>query len=225
MTPFYRFPHTPHLAWLGKGEPRDDKVLTPSEVETLLAGEVVVEEKIDGANLGFSVSEEGDLLAQNRGSVLQPGACHLQFRPLWSWLNPRREALVNALWPDLMLFGEWCHAVHSIEYSHLPAEFIAFDVYDRSEGRFWSTSRRNELTESLSIVSVPELYRGKVTLGSLKGMLSQSRFSDGPMEGVYLRRQDRLWLLQRAKLVSPQFTQAMAEHWSRRSMKPNHLAP
>jgi hypothetical protein len=44
MTDFFRFPHTPHLAWLGEGSPRDDKVLLPNEVAALLAGNVVVEE-------------------------------------------------------------------------------------------------------------------------------------------------------------------------------------
>src|SRR5690606_2076140 len=51
VTEFFRFPQTPHLAWLGEGQPRDDKVLTPDEVDALLAGEVVVEEKVDGANI------------------------------------------------------------------------------------------------------------------------------------------------------------------------------
>ncbi|MGV3590570.1 MAG: DNA ligase, partial [Gammaproteobacteria bacterium] len=29
MDEFFRFPHTPHIAWLGAGMPRDDKVLAP----------------------------------------------------------------------------------------------------------------------------------------------------------------------------------------------------
>ncbi|WP_279608935.1 hypothetical protein [Burkholderia gladioli] len=42
MNQFFRFPHTPHLAWLGSGKPRDDKVLSSGEVRTLLFGDVVV---------------------------------------------------------------------------------------------------------------------------------------------------------------------------------------
>jgi len=41
--PFFRFPHTPHLAWLGRGTPRDDKVLSPADAAGLLAGDVVIE--------------------------------------------------------------------------------------------------------------------------------------------------------------------------------------
>ncbi|MFX8075086.1 RNA ligase family protein, partial [Acinetobacter baumannii] len=72
MTDFFRFPHTPHVAWLGAGQPRDDKVLSPPEVAALLSGEVIVEEKVDGANLGLSLGEGGTLRAQNRGQYLIP---------------------------------------------------------------------------------------------------------------------------------------------------------
>jgi hypothetical protein len=43
---FFRFPHTPHLAWLGQAPPRDDKVLSAAEAKSLLAGEVAVDEKL-----------------------------------------------------------------------------------------------------------------------------------------------------------------------------------
>ena len=72
MSTFFRFPHTPHLAWLGAGTPRDDKVLAADEAAALLAGEVVVEEKLDGANLGISLAEDGALRLQNRGQYLHP---------------------------------------------------------------------------------------------------------------------------------------------------------
>ena len=69
MTDFFRFPHTPHIAWLATGAPRDDKVLSPDEAHELLAGEVVLEEKLDGANLGFSVSPDGVLRAGDTAYV------------------------------------------------------------------------------------------------------------------------------------------------------------
>ena len=70
MSFFFRFPHTPHLAWLGAGVPRDDKVLSPEEANKILAGSIVVEEKLDGANLGLSIGPDGQLRAQNRGQYL-----------------------------------------------------------------------------------------------------------------------------------------------------------
>ena len=89
MSEFFRFPHTPHLAWLGAGVPRDDKVLPEESVRALLAQDVVVEEKVDGANLGFSVDGEGALQAQNRGSYLDLEDLQGQWRPLRRWLSTK----------------------------------------------------------------------------------------------------------------------------------------
>ena len=73
MNAFLRFPHTPHLAWLGEGAPpRDDKVLSKIDREALLSHDVVVEEKLDGANLGISVGPDGNLRVQNRRQYLKP---------------------------------------------------------------------------------------------------------------------------------------------------------
>lgn len=66
MTAFYRFPHTPHLAWLGSGPVRDDKILTPQEARAFLTYPVTIEEKNDGATIGFSLSPEASLRIQQR---------------------------------------------------------------------------------------------------------------------------------------------------------------
>jgi hypothetical protein len=219
---FFRFPHTPHLVWLGPGRPRDDKVLAPQEVNDLLAGDVVVEEKLDGANLGFSVGD-GVLRAQNRGSYLDLDAPQGQWKPLKRWLSTRRHALADALGANLMLFGEWCYAVHSVRYARLPDWFLAFDVYDRSTGDFWSVDRRDELAASLDIVTAPQLSRGRHSVESLKKLLGPSTVTDGPAEGLYVRRDANGLLKARAKLVRAEFVQAIDEHWSKRRLEENQV--
>ena len=224
MTSFFRFPHTPHLAWLGDGEPRDDKVLSAAEAKALLASDVVVEEKLDGANLGFSLSAEGDLLAQNRGQYLaEPHAG--QFARLPAWISLHRDALLDVLQPSLMVFGEWCAARHSLDYGALPDWFLVFDVYDRDAGRFWSTQRRNALAETAGLATVREVFRGQTTLPQLKQLVAtaSSRFRDGPMEGIVVRRESAGWCEARAKLVRPDFTQAIATHWRKRAIEWNRL--
>jgi len=225
MTPsFHRFPHTPHIAWLGEGSPREDKVLSHDEAAAMLGQELIVEEKIDGANLGLSTDEDGELLAQNRGSWLSPDSCHPQFRSLWPWLGPRRDALADALWPDLMLFGEWCAVVHSVTYDALPDWFLGFDVFDRSAGRFWSTRRRDQLLDRLGLHRVPHLGRGRFGVEDLEALMTTSRVGSSPMEGVYIRVESEEWLEQRAKLVRAQFVQAIDTHWSRGPMHRNRLS-
>lgn len=225
MTDFFRFPHTPHVAWLGPGNARDDKVLAPDEVRDLLAGEVVVEEKVDGANLGLSTDEDGTLRAQSRGTYLDLDAPQGQWRPLRRWLAPRRDALAEALFPHLMLFGEWCFAVHSIRYSQLPDCFLAFDVYDRESGSFWSVERRDALAASLGLATVPLLGRGHHDLVSLRRLLDASRLTSGPAEGLYVRREHGGHLVARAKLVRAEFVQAIEGHGSKRAIEENRLAP
>ena len=220
---FFKFPHTPHLAWLSSAPARQDKVLSPPEVRDLLSAEVLVEEKVDGANLGLSVDSSGTLRAQNRGSFLGTRASP-QFQPLWPWLEARRERLVEALGQQLILFGEWCFAVHSVRYDALPDWFLAFDVYDREAGRFWSAERRDALVERLGLVRVPVLARGRLTLAEVQKLLGPSRLTRAPMEGLYLRRDREGFLEARAKLVRPEFVQAIEEHWSSRPLERNALA-
>ena len=225
MTEFFRFPHTPHLVWLGSGAPRGDKILGFREVKELLSGDVIVEEKVDGANVGFSVDEDGALRAQNRGSYLNLDAPQGQWKPLRRWLSNRRDALVQALGQDLMLFGEWCYALHSVRYTRLPDWFLAFDVYDRQRGEFWSADRRTELASRLNIRTTPELGRGHYDILRLKALLGPSTIADANAEGLYVRREARGVLIARAKLVRPEFAQAIEEHWSKRRLEENQLAP
>ncbi len=224
MSEFFRFPHTPHLAWLGPGKPRDDKVLDAEDVRELLSGEVLVEEKVDGANLGFSLDPHGGLRAQNRGHYIVLEAPEGQWKPLKRWLSTRRHLLAEVLTPELMLFGEWCYAVHSIRYTALPDWFLAFDVYDRSKAEFWSVERRDVLALRLEMATVPSLGGGRFDVAGLCRQLDKSALTDGPAEGLYIRREADGRLLSRAKLVRAEFTQAIDEHWSKRGLQANQLA-
>lgn len=223
-TDFFRFPHTPHLAWLGTGGPRDDKVLSPCEAQALLSGEVVVEEKLDGANLGFSLAPDGRLRAQNRGQYLaEPHAG--QFARLPAWLAQHGDSLRSVLTPTVILFGEWCAARHSLDYATLPDWVLLFDVYDLAEGRFWSTSRRNSLANDAGLATVPQLMRGAATVDALKHLVHNtlSHYRPGPLEGVVVRRESDEWCEARAKLVRADFTQAIQTHWRKRAIEWNRV--
>ncbi|MCC7461807.1 MAG: DNA ligase, partial [Gammaproteobacteria bacterium] len=51
-----------------------------------------------------------------------------------------------------------------------------------------------------------------------------SRYRAGPIEGFVIRRETPDWLLDRAKLVHPEFVQGIDEHWRRRRIEWNRLA-
>jgi hypothetical protein len=219
---FFKFPSTPHLALLGSVEVRGDKVMSESEREDFLRHELVVEEKVDGANLGISVDAEGNIRAQNRGAYLHlPGAG--QWKKLGEWLALRTNALFDQLTDRYILFGEWCYAQHSVGYDRLPDWFLGFDVYDKDTARFFSSVRRDEVFRVLGISQVPRVDCGHFTLAKLGKLLSQSQLRDRPAEGLYLRFDQGDWLVQRAKLVRPGFIQSVEQHWSRSGIRANRL--
>ncbi len=226
MTPdeFFRFPHTPHLLWLGEVPPRADKVLSLQDADEFLSQEVTVEEKVDGANVGLSVDEQGNVRAQNRGAYVAKEACHPQFRPLFRWLHERRTVLLDNMPPHVIVFGEWCYAVHSVRYTRLPDWFLAFDVFDRDSGTFWSMARRDALTDALGLARVPHVGGGRLALRDVPSLLGPSSLTDGPAEGVYLKWSSGGGARSRAKVVRPSFVQGIDTHWTGRAMQVNALA-
>lgn len=220
---FHKYPHTPHLLWLGEGVPREDKIMSNTEAEEFLSVPVVVEEKIDGANLGFSVGLDGRIRAQNRGNFLIQGHCHAQWNPLWPWLAAREQALVALLGTKLMLFGEWCYAKHSVIYNNLPDWFLAFDIFDRTSTSYCSAAIRNALSGEIGLSTVPELFRGRLALSEVTSLIRESRFGASKMEGIYLRRESNDRLKTRAKVVNARFIQQINVHWTRRPLTQNRI--
>lgn len=226
MAELRKFPKTPHLFWLSTQPARDDKVMSAGEALAFLAqGEIVAEEKVDGANLGISLDDDGALRVQNRGNFLG-GRLSGQWEGLRGWLAPHSEGLREYLPIGAVLFGEWCYARHSIGYSRLPDWFLGFDVLDAHNGRFWSTGRRDALLRAAGLPRVRQVARRAFTKEELTALLAlPSAYGDGSIEGLYLRREDGDWLLDRAKLVRPEFVQAIGEHWSRGPLHTNRLQP
>jgi ATP-dependent RNA circularization protein (DNA/RNA ligase family) len=217
---FVKFPATSHLLWLGNSPARDDKLWTRAEAEAFLRHPVIVEEKVDGANLGISFDSNGDLLVQNRGHLVERGTKG-QFAPLWPWLKEHEAALFDALENGLILFGEWCYARHSIHYTRLPDWYLSFDVFDKRCKCFLATEKRNEIVGKIPLTTVPEVDRGVFSLSEIPRLIGQSSLYDGPMEGIYLRHESESRLIQRTKVVRAEFVQQIGEHWSKQTLVPN----
>ena len=97
----------------GRGEP----VLHPSgwsgarkttKGQSTTGRSVVVEEKVDGANLGISINAQWRLRVQNRSTR---SSTHKQFSTLDAWLEAHSSALFQVMEPERhVLFGEWLYA-------------------------------------------------------------------------------------------------------------------
>lgn len=221
---FFRFPHTPHLAWLGDGTPRDDKVLSDIHREKLLSNSVCIEEKVDGANLGISLDQAGNFRVQNRGQYLRPPYPD-QFSRLDAWLERKGEALFDGLTSNLLVFGEWCAARHSLSYDSLPDWWLVFDIYDRNLERFWEPQRRDSWARACGLSTVSALGSGHFSLAELVTMVNSrdSSYRDGPLEGLVVRSSADGWTSSRAKLVRADFVQGICSHWRDRSISWNRL--
>lgn len=224
MPSLHKFPSTPHLAWLSPQPIRGDKLLLPSEVADFLSHSLVIEEKIDGANLGLSVDSQGTICFQNRGNWVE-GKLSGQWTRLRAWAAEHETALRVHLPPGHVLFGEWCYARHSVGYDRLPDWFLGFDVYDAVTHRFWSSDKRDALLSMMEIHPVPTVARGHFDHSELIGMLeSPSAYGQSTREGIYLRHEANGWLISRTKLVCPDFVQQITDHWAKGELRMNQLA-
>ena len=223
----YKFPRTPHLFNLGAATPDDIVSPLPSNTDT----HVVITEKVDGANTGFSLSaDRTQVVVQNRSHYVNPTS-HAQFKRLGAWVNVHRAGLYRVLDRDphfaqrYVLFGEWLAATHSIAYTQLPDWFLVFDLYDRST-RSWADRRSLEvLLAGTDIRLVPVLYQGQMPPeDDLRRMVQQwSRFTDGRLEGVYVKVERDEKVTSRGKVVRSDFI-AGNEHWSKGPLQTNELA-
>ena len=127
-----KFPKTPRAADIVAGDVH----------RTWRGLETVVEEKMDGANVGIFF-DGGALCLQSRGHVLRGGDGEAQFAPLHAWAAERLTRLRDALGEQRVLYGEWCFAKHRAFYDALPDWLLAFDVLDRTRNAFLTTSERD----------------------------------------------------------------------------------
>lgn len=223
---FYKFPRTRHLLNLGAAT-RDDLILSDKDVSDFLnrTGEkIVVEEKVDGANLGISVDPVTyQMRVQNRGHFVN-ASTHKQFCQLDKWLADHQSALWKLLGETgYVLFGEWLYAKHSIHYTMLPDVFLAFDLYDPASKTFFSRRRLLQTLYGTDIHIVREMQYTSTT--SLRDMAttSLSAYYDGPVEGIYIRKENEEWLCERAKIVRAGFTNSIVDHWTRATMIRNTM--
>src|SRR5947208_17187721 len=136
---FVKYPRTPHL--FGSKGTDDDKHLGEAESRRFIADEsLIVEEKLDGTNVGIHFTERGAMVLQCRGHLITEGM-HPQYDLFKQWGAVKRPVLEDRLADRYIAFGEWVYARHSILYRQLPHYFFEFDVYDKEGGDFLSLER------------------------------------------------------------------------------------
>lgn len=174
----FKFPRTTHVQ--GSRLQQGDFDLEAVPWSMLVNKNLVVEEKIDGANAGISF-EDSKLMLQSRGHYLRGGPREKHFSLFKQWAATHEEALFCLLGKKLVMYGEWMYAKHTCFYDALPHYFMEFDIMDKLTGRFMSTPKRRELISGAgldnTIHSVLVLHSGLVdTFEHLTSFIGPSNF-------------------------------------------------
>ncbi|KAI0683418.1 hypothetical protein BC835DRAFT_1470554 [Cytidiella melzeri] len=227
----FKFPRTAHLINLGAATD-DDLISGASQLVAQAPADahVVITEKVDGANMGFSLSaDRTQVIVQNRSHYVNP-ASHVQFKKLGQWVETHREDLYRILDRDpyfaqrYVLFGEWLTTVHSVTYTKLPDWFLAFDLYDRTSQAWVDRGTLVSLLAGTRIRVTPVIHEGSMpSEEELKAMVQRkSQFTDGRLEGVYVKLEREGKVVGRGKVVRSDFIVGN-EHWTKGILRTNQL--
>ena len=232
---FTKYPRTPHL--FGSRGTDDDKHLSEAESLRFIADPtLIVEEKLDGTNVGIHFSSQGDLVLQCRGHLITEGM-HPQYDLFKQWATVKRQLLRELLADRYLLFGEWLYARHTLHYRQLPHYFFEFDIYDKQHQCFLTYQRRMQMLADTGLHTVPVVYEGPISRKDLAKLIAPSKFDsqfehpetgelDNLMEGLYLRVEKVDAVSGRSKFVRSEFTEKVkqSEHWQYQQMEKNLLA-
>ena len=242
-----KYPRTPHLegSRLQPGDEEHEHV----PLASLRGQHAVVEEKLDGANVGISFTEGGELLLQSRGHYLGGGR-ERHFALFKQWASAHEARLLERLEDRYVMYGEWLHAKHSVSYDALPHWFCEFDIYDRRDGTFLSTPRRQTLLAESPVLSVPVVHEGELpaSVKALRALVRPSlaksarwmqafeesverqgldlalawKQTDKSVlsEGLYVKLENEREVLGRFKWVRPDFVQTILDSGSHHSTRP-----
>ena len=242
-----KYPRTPHLegSRLQPGDEGHEHV----PLASLRGQHAVVEEKLDGANVGISFTEGGELLLQSRGHYLGGGR-ERHFALFKQWASAHEDRLLARLEDRYVMYGEWLHAKHSVSYDVLPHWFCEFDVYDRRDGTFLSTPRRQALLAGSPVLSVPVVHEGELpsSVKALRALVRPSlaksarwtqafeesverqgldlvlawKQTDKSVlsEGLYVKVENEREVQGRFKWVRPDFVQTILDSGSHHSTRP-----
>jgi|SRR6185437_9021442 len=127
-----KYPRTRHV--IGSRKQPGDEELESVPFSFLLGRNVVIEEKMDGANCAFSFNSKPEMRLQSRGHYLLGGPRERHFDLFKQWAHAHDGRLFDAIGDRYIVYGEWLHAKHTVYYDALPHYFMEFDVLDLENG-------------------------------------------------------------------------------------------
>lgn len=223
MTEPPAFPRIPHLRPNGSGD-ADDLHLTEAAARRWFGPDLIVEEKLDGANVAVWIDEEECLHCAGRGGARAMDRAH-QFGRLRAWMASSAVALRHLLKPHEVLYGEWLYLQHTVRYDRLPDLLCVLDLWTPAGG-FTAAGERDRRCQEVALWAAPSVFRGALRgAGSLESLSRQSTVGPGHMEGLILRREGQSQLTERVKWLRPDFARLDDAEWARGRPKNERASP
>ena len=196
--------------------------LDKKQVKGLLAGEVSIEEKMDGANTGIIRHKTGFHL-QKRGSLVGSSE-HAQFDYFYNWAYRQNYDKIMSVPVDIIVYGELLYACHHIFYDRLPDYFLVFDVFNKKTGKWMKASQKAAFCERHGFHMVPILSQGVFTLNELFDIMPKESKFGHRAEGIVVKRYTKKNYI-RGKIVWPNFMKEIDEsdHWRNKPVRQNLL--
>lgn len=191
-------------------------------VAELLKVPVYVEEKVDGSQISFGVSREGELQVRSKGAEINPDAPEKMFTKAVEQIKAVRESLV----PGWVYRGEYLQKPkhNTLAYSRVPERnIILFDINPGEDGSYFlDYGQKYSCAKTLGFELVPLIYEGLVTDADMfRGFLDRESILGGQkVEGVVVKPvgyglfgPDKKVLM--AKYVSEAFREVHAGEWKK----------
>ena len=182
---FYKYPH---IRYLGD-----------AETEGLFLDEVIISEKLDGANSSFHI-HNGELVFGSRNVFLGPNPDN-DWKKLAEYVKGKIQAdgegKAVQLNPDFVYYCEYMRK-HTLNYDwERTPVCVGFDILDKNTELFVRGDIAQKEFEKIGIEFVPVIFRKKgsdVKVDELKQFVeqNQSKYGEFPGEGIVIKNYFRM---------------------------------
>lgn len=172
---------------------------------------IVVQEKIDGANFSIRYDEETDsVIAFSRKRTLELGN---NLRGAWEWSQKLdKESVHKVLGNTSVLFGEWLvsHTINYPDDKYQNAYF--YDVWNTETENYLTQDKVRDIVEQLGLIYVPVFYEGEFrSWEHLKQFVGRTELGGENGEGIVIKNMTRL---NDSNTRLPFYTKIVADHFA-----------
>lgn len=195
--------------------------LEPAEAKALLNGTVTITEKMDGANCGIYIVNNGYYLQKRGGWMDESHEQFKFFQNKWQWY--KHENILK-LPKNTVVYGELMYCTHSIYYDQLPDYFLVFDVFDLESGRYQDWSTVKKIADNAGLQTVPLIgVFGSPSRTELYKLIPKVSAYGQTAEGIVIHNYPKQL---RGKVVRAEFVKTLEEsdHWANKEIRYNKLA-